>query len=153
VIEEKEQTIREKARTDVPAQPRAGGSSARPVEAGPITIAAQEKPADVADTTPSGTRPVKLARSLTLTVEVADLPPGGRVPEHHHGGPTLDYVLSGAVRMQMQDGPALDYYAGQTMFEPAGSVHVLTENLSGTRPARIMLIHVADDGAELVVFH
>lgn len=138
---------------DAQAQPRAGGSSARPAEAGPIAIAAQEKPADVAGETPSGTRPVKLVRSLTLTVEVSDLPPGGRVPEHHHGGPTLDYVLAGAVRMGLKDGPALDYHTGETMFEPAGSVHVLTENLSSTEPAKIMLIHLADDGAQLVVFH
>jgi len=139
--------------TDVPPQTRAGGSSARPPEAGPITIAAQEKPADVSGETPSGTRPVELVRSLTLTVEVSELPPGGVVPEHHHGGPTLDYVLSGAVRMQLRGAAAGDYHAGQTMFEPAGSVHVITENLSQIEPARIMLIHVADDGAQLVVFH
>jgi quercetin dioxygenase-like cupin family protein len=55
--------------------------------------------------------------------------------------------------MQLRGAAARDYHAGQTMFEPAGSVHVLTENLSRIEPARIMLIHVADDGAQLVVFH
>lgn len=75
------------------------------------------------------------------------------VPEHHHGGPTIDYVLSGAVRMQLLGGPALVYETGQTMFEPSGSVHLDTENLSFAEPAKIMLITVHDDGAQLNVFH
>jgi hypothetical protein len=43
--------------------------------------------------------------------------------------------------------------AGQTLFEPPGSVHLYAENLSLTEPAKILLPHVADDGALLVVFH
>lgn len=121
------------------AQVRPGESPARPPGSGLATIASQEKLADV---------PGK-----TLTVQVVDVPPGGRVPEHHHGGPTIDYVLSGAVRMQLLGGPAVVYQPGQTLFEPPGSVHLYTENLSLAEPARIMLIHLADDGAQLVVFH
>ena len=74
---------------------------------------------------------------LTLTVRVVDVPPGGRVPEHHHGGPTIDYVMSGAVRMQLLGGPALVYQTGQTMFEPSGSVHLYADNVSLTEPAKI----------------
>jgi quercetin dioxygenase-like cupin family protein len=55
--------------------------------------------------------------------------------------------------MQLQGGPALVYRAGQTLFEPAGSVHLSTENLSPTEPAKIVLIHIADDGAQLWVMH
>jgi quercetin dioxygenase-like cupin family protein len=90
---------------------------------------------------------------LEEDVRGGDLPPGGRVPEHHHGGPTIDYVLSGAVRIQLLGGPALIYQPGQTLFEPPGSVHLYAENLSLTEPAKILLTHVADDGALLVVFH
>jgi quercetin dioxygenase-like cupin family protein len=122
-----------------PLQTQDEASPGRPAEAGPYRVVTQEKLADV---------PGK-----TLTVAVVDVPPGGRVPEHHHGGPTIDYVLSGAVRMQLQGGPALVYQAGQTLFEPAGSVHLFAENLSLTEPATIMLIHVADNGAQLVLFH
>jgi hypothetical protein len=35
----------------------------------------------------------------SLTVEVVDVPPGGRV--HRHGGPTIDYVMAGVLRMQI----------------------------------------------------
>jgi hypothetical protein len=54
--------------------------------------------------------------------------------------------------MQLLGGPALIYQPGQTLFEPPGSVHLYAENLSLTEPAKILLTHVADDGALLVVF-
>ena len=146
----------EKEQTDLQAQMRAG-EPARPPGSGVATIVCQEKlitqekPADVTGTT-NGISQRDPAR-LTLTVRVVDVPPGGRVPEHHHGGPTIDYVLSGAVRMQLLGGPALVYQTGQTMFEPSGSVHLYAENLSLVEPAKIMLITVHDDGVSLNVFH
>lgn len=124
--------------TDLQAKMRACESSDRPPGSGVATIVSQEKLANV---------PGK-----SLAVQVVDLPPGGKVPEHHHGGPTIDYVLSGTVRMQLLGGPALVYQPGDTLFEPPGSVHLYAES-SLTEPAKIMLIHVADDGAQLVVFH
>lgn len=129
----------EKEHADLQAQMRAGVSSARPRGSGDAAIASQEKLANV---------PGK-----TLTVQIVDLPPGGKVPEHHHGGSTTDYVLSGAVRMQLRGGPALVYQTGQTLYEPIGSVHLFAENVSLTEPAKIMLIHVADNGAQPTVFH
>jgi quercetin dioxygenase-like cupin family protein len=136
----------EKAQTGSYAQMRAGDPARPPRSV--ATIVCQEKlmprgkPADVAGTT--NDIPLAEPARLTLTVRVVDVPPGGRVPEHHHGGPTIDYVLSGAVRMQLLGGPALVYEPGQTMFEPSGSVHLYAENLSPTEPARIMLITVRE---------
>jgi quercetin dioxygenase-like cupin family protein len=133
------------------------GDPARPPKSGVATIVCQEKlirqekPADVTGTT--NDIPLAEPARLTLTVRVVDVPPGGRVPEHHHGGPTIDYVLSGAVRMQLLGGPALVYHTGHTMFEPSGSVHLYANNLSRTEPAKIMLITVHDEGAPLNVFH
>ena len=147
----------EKEDTDVQAQTQTDEPPARPPGSGVATIVSQEKliledkPADV----PGKTKDISgvKAERLTITVQINDVPPGGRVPEHHHGGPTIDYVLSGAVRMQLLGGPAVVYQPGQTLFEPPGSVHLYAENLSLTEPAKIMLIHVAADGAQLVVFH
>jgi quercetin dioxygenase-like cupin family protein len=146
----------EETQTGSHAQMRAC-EPARPPGSGVATILCQEKlipqgkPADVAGTT----NDITLAEParLTLTVRIVDVPPGGRVPEHHHGGPTMDYVLSGAVRMELLGGPALVYQTGQTMFEPSGSVHLYADNLSLTEPAKIMLITVHDEGAQLNVFH
>jgi quercetin dioxygenase-like cupin family protein len=111
----------------------------RPAEAGPIAVVSRAK--------------LTNAPGKTLTVQVVELPPSGKVLEHHHGGPTLDYILSGAVRMQLKGGPDLVYEAGDTFFEPEGAVHLSTVNLSSTEPAKIMLIHVTNDDAQLIVFH
>jgi quercetin dioxygenase-like cupin family protein len=146
----------EEDRTDLHAQMRAG-EPARPSGSGVATIICQEKlipqekTADAAGTT--NDIPLAEPKRLTLSVRVVDVPPGGRVPEHHHGGPTIDYVLAGAVRMQLLGGPTLVYQTGQTMFEPSGSVHLYAENLSLTEPAKIMLITVHDEGVQLNVFH
>jgi quercetin dioxygenase-like cupin family protein len=113
--------------------------SARPAEAGAIAVVGREK--------------LSNAPGKALTVQIAELPPGGKVPEHHHGGPTLDYILSGAVRMQLKGGPDVVCAAGDTFFEPADAVHLATVNLSTTLPAKIMLIHVTEDDAQLIVFH
>jgi quercetin dioxygenase-like cupin family protein len=86
----------------------------------------------------------------TIVVEVVDVAPGGRVPRHRHGGPTIDYVMAGVLRMQMQGGSAQDYNPGEVLFEPEGAVHLYAENCSPTEPAKIMLICVADDGANLI---
>jgi quercetin dioxygenase-like cupin family protein len=88
-----------------------------------------------------------------LKVLVVDIPPDGKVPEHHHGGPTLDFVMSGAVSMQLDGGPGQVYKAGQALFEYSGSVHLDTTNLSKTEGAKIMLICVCDDEAHVVNFH
>jgi quercetin dioxygenase-like cupin family protein len=131
--------IMQERRTPSEARARAEAPPVRPSSAGSITVVGREKLAN--------------APGQTLTVHIAELPPDGKVPEHHHGGPTFDYVLSGAVRMQLKGGPDVVYRAGQTLFEPADGVHLSTVNLSSTEPAKIMLIHVADDGAQLIVFH
>ena len=73
--------------------------------------------------------------------------------EHPHAGSVTVYVLSGTIRSQLAGGPVLDYHAGQSFFEPLGAVHVLAENPSATEPAQFMAIHIADEGAQLTVYH
>jgi quercetin dioxygenase-like cupin family protein len=89
----------------------------------------------------------------SLTVEVVDVPPGAKVPTHRHGGPTLDYVMAGVLRMQMEGGASHDYKPGEVLFEPEGAVHLFAENPSTTESAKVMLICVADEGAELINYY
>jgi quercetin dioxygenase-like cupin family protein len=89
----------------------------------------------------------------TITVEIVEFPPGSVAAEHHHAGSVTAYILSGTLRSQLGGGPAIVYTQGQSFFEPPGAVHVLAENPSMTEPARLMAIHVADDGAQLTVYH
>ncbi|MDY0884650.1 cupin domain-containing protein [Dongia soli] len=89
----------------------------------------------------------------SVTVEIVEFQPGARAPEHHHAGSVTVYVLSGAVRSQLAGSPPMIYHTGQSFFEPPGAVHLFAENPSSTDVARIMAIHVADDGAQLTTFH
>jgi quercetin dioxygenase-like cupin family protein len=89
----------------------------------------------------------------TVTVEIVEFPPGAIAAEHHHAGSVTAYILSGTLRSQLAGGPAIEYKAGESFFEPPGAIHVLAENPSATEPARFMAIHVADDGAQLTVYH
>ena len=86
----------------------------------------------------------------SVTAVVVTFPPGTKSPKHHHAGSVLVYVLAGEVRSENSaTGPAKVYKAGETFFEPAGSAHLVSENVSTTEPATILAVFIADDGATL----
>ena len=88
----------------------------------------------------------------SVTAVVVTFPPGAKSPKHHHAGSVLVYVLSGEVRSENSaTGPAKVYKAGETFFEPAGSAHLVSENVSTTEPATILAVFIADDGATLTM--
>jgi quercetin dioxygenase-like cupin family protein len=89
----------------------------------------------------------------TLTVVTVNYPPGGKSRRHHHAGSVYAYVLSGAVRSENSaTGSAKVYTAGESFFEPAGSTHLISENASATKPASMLAVIIADDGAQLTTF-
>ena len=106
---------------------------------------AQEKPVRVE----------KLANApgKTLTVVTVNYGPGGKSGKHHHAGSVFAYVLSGAIRSQNSaTGPVKVYKAGESFFEPSGSQHLVSENARATEPASMLVVFVADDGAQLTTF-
>jgi quercetin dioxygenase-like cupin family protein len=80
--------------------------------------------------------------------------PGGSSPPHHHTteGAVVAYVLEGAIRSKVDDGPEKVYRAGESWLEPPGAAHAVSANASATEPARLLAVFVADDGAELTTF-
>jgi quercetin dioxygenase-like cupin family protein len=62
-------------------------------------------------------------------------------------------VLAGTIRSQLGGQKVETYSAGQSFFEPDGSVHLFAENTSTTEPARILAVFVHREGARLTVFH
>lgn len=90
-----------------------------------------------------------------LTAVVVEYAPGGRSPPHRHdaSASVFAFVLSGSVRSRLEgDGEAAIYRAGQGWFEPPGAHHLVSENASGTEPARLLAVFVADAGARLTVY-
>jgi quercetin dioxygenase-like cupin family protein len=121
----------------------------------------------MAGATPSaaaqGTRPATRAKPISceplpnvpgksITTVRVHFPPDGFSPRHRHAGSVSVYVLSGTVRSQLNDGPVGTYKAGQTFFEPPGSIHTFAENASKTEPAEVLATFVADDCAQLTTY-
>jgi quercetin dioxygenase-like cupin family protein len=89
-----------------------------------------------------------------MTAVLVEYGPGGSSPPHHHTatGSVVAYVLDGAVRSKVNDGPETVYHAGESWLEPPGAAHSVSENASATEPARLLAVFVAEDGAELTTF-
>jgi quercetin dioxygenase-like cupin family protein len=82
----------------------------------------------------------------TITAIVVSYPPGGKSPSHRHARSAfiVGYVLSGAIRSQVNDGPVQVFRAGESWTEPPGAHHGISENASTTEPAKLLAIFVAD---------
>ncbi|MET4037878.1 quercetin dioxygenase-like cupin family protein [Bradyrhizobium sp. JR7.2] len=76
--------------------------------------------------------------------------PGGKSMAHHHAASAFiyAYVLSGAIRSQVGNGPAKVYHQGEGFYEMPGSHHSISENASATEPASLLAIFVADSKDE-----
>jgi quercetin dioxygenase-like cupin family protein len=114
--------------------------------AGPLCWAAGD------DVTPVTTEKLPNVPGKSITAIVVKYAPGAKSVKHHHAGSVLAYVLSGEIRSENSaTGPAKVYKAGETFFEPPGSVHLVSENASATEPASLLAVFVADDGAQLTI--
>lgn len=82
----------------------------------------------------------------SIVAVVVTYPPGGKSLPHRHAASAFitGYVLSGAVRSQVDDGPVQVFQAGENFFEAPGSHHRVSENASATEPAKLLAIFVVD---------
>jgi quercetin dioxygenase-like cupin family protein len=88
-----------------------------------------------------------------LTAVVVEYAPGGRSPPHRHHASVFAFVLSGRVRSRLAGGgEATVYRAGQGWFEPPGTHHLVSENASGTEPASLLAVLIADAGARTTIY-
>jgi quercetin dioxygenase-like cupin family protein len=88
----------------------------------------------------------------TFTSMIVDFPPGARAAPHRHGQAFVyAYVLEGTVASQLDNEPVKTYHRGEDWMEQPGAHHVLTENTSSTKPAKLLAVFVSDTGDELVV--
>jgi quercetin dioxygenase-like cupin family protein len=89
-----------------------------------------------------------------MTGILVEYGPGASSPPHHHTteGSVVAYVLEGAIRSKVNDGPETVYQAGESWLEPPGAAHSVSANASTTEPAALLAVFVAKDGAELTTF-
>jgi quercetin dioxygenase-like cupin family protein len=79
-------------------------------------------------------------KDARVTVEEVAIEPGGRVGPHRHAGPVFGYVLEGEYEHALDDDPVATYKAGDTFYEPSGSVHRVTRNPSTKQKARLLAV-------------
>lgn len=85
----------------------------------------------------------------TATMLEVTYPPGAKSASHQHPGPTFGYVVKGSILWAIDDEPAKTLTAGQTFFEPLGSVHSTSANASASEPAVISVVIVGKTGEPL----
>ncbi|RAS39203.1 cupin domain-containing protein [Paraburkholderia bryophila] len=94
---------------------------------------------------PAFVEPIANVPGKTMTALIVDYAPGGKTPAHRHGQAfVVGYVLSGAIRSQVDGGETHVYHAGEHWTEKPGAHHTVSENASDTEPARLLAIFVAD---------
>ena len=86
------------------------------------------------------------AEGKSMVAILVNYPPGGTSPPHHHAPPAFiyAYVLSGAVRSQVNDEPVKTYQAGEGFYELPGARHRISENASDEHPATMLAVYVVD---------
>jgi len=81
-----------------------------------------------------------------------DIPPGGRSPPHRHpGAHNFGYVLEGAYKIKLDNGPETVLTKGQTFYEAPGQLHAVSRNASDSEPAKVLVVVVNEIGKPLTV--
>ena len=86
-------------------------------------------------------------KTIMLTVDYAA---GQATVPHSHTGTAVAYVLEGAITSRVNDEKAKTYQVGESFYEPAGSRHFESSNASQTKPAKLLVVMVLDDKAEVL---
>ena len=89
-----------------------------------------------------------------LVVSLLEFPPAPAKAEpcgdHRHAGPAYVYVLKGTMRLGIGGQPVQTLHAGQSFYEPAGSLHTVAENASSTEPAAALAVLILPRGAPIL---
>jgi quercetin dioxygenase-like cupin family protein len=75
-----------------------------------------------------------------VTMITLDIPPGGgSAPHRHPGHHTFGYVLEGAYKVKLDNGPEKTLTKGQTFYEAPDQLHAVSHG-SDTEPAKVVLV-------------
>src|SRR3954454_10412160 len=92
-------------------------------------------------------------KAASATVVEVTFEPGQKDSPHHHTGPVFGYVLEGEYEHALDDEPVKTYKAGDTFYEPSGSVHRVARNPSAKNKTRLLavILHLRDTKEVTVV--
>jgi quercetin dioxygenase-like cupin family protein len=116
----------------------------------PSETPASQRPSETLS--PLFEQPLPNVKGKTFTAAIVYFPPNARAAPHRHGSAFVyAYVLEGTVRSQLAGEPVRTYHQGQYWVEPPGAHHLLTENTSRTKPAKLLVIFISNTGAKLKI--
>jgi len=79
-------------------------------------------------------------KAASATVSEVMFEPGQEDLSHRHAGPVFGYVLEGEYEHAINDEPARTYKAGETFYEPSGSLHRVARNPSAKSKTRLLAV-------------
>jgi len=79
-------------------------------------------------------------KDTRATVSMVTIGPGQKDSAHRHTGPVFGYVLEGEYEHALDNEPIKTYKAGETFYEPSGSVHRVAHNPSAKTETRLLAV-------------
>ena len=112
----------------------------------PGPASAQQATARSETVTPAFRHAIPNIPGKSVIAVVVHYAPGAKSRPHHHAASAfvIAYVLSGAIRSQVNDGPVRVFHAGESWTEAPGAYHRVSENASATEPASLLAIFIVD---------
>jgi quercetin dioxygenase-like cupin family protein len=87
-----------------------------------------------------------------VTMITLDIPPGGGSGPHRHPGHhTFGYVLDGAYKIKVEDGPERVLHKGESFYEAPGQLHAVSQNASTSEPAKVLVLQLVESGKPTTV--
>src|SRR5688500_18389523 len=79
-------------------------------------------------------------KDASATVNEVTFEPGQGDTPHRHAGSTFGYVVEGEYEHALNDEPVKKYKAGDTFYEPSGSLHRVARNPSAKTRTRLVAV-------------
>jgi quercetin dioxygenase-like cupin family protein len=122
------------------------------VTVGSISIAAAQEPA------PSPITRRELLKQVLpegnfrdVQAAVIDLAPGASAARHRHDVAVMAYVIEGTVENRFDGGATQVHRAGESWWEPPGTIHDAARNASPTERARLLIVYIGEPGKAATV--
>ena len=96
------------------------------------------------------TTPLEGIKDRDGVMYVTDIPPGLGAPRHSQSGDEFNYVVKGAVIIQVDGQKPITLKAGQGIFNAHGNIHTV-KNASATEPAQIVAVLIHEPGKPLAI--
>ncbi len=118
----------------------------------PLCVASDPAGSTLDSVEPIGSYALPNVPGKRVTIVRVFYGPGGFTRAHRHAGSVTAYITKGEIRSQLAGGPVETFKVGQSFFEPPGATHLVSANASNTKPAELIAVFVADEGAQLTTF-